>query len=82
MSFTCFVLFDLFNAINCRSKDTSIFKIGFFTNKTFIYSVIASLFGQLLIIYIPFLNPIFQTTPLSFGELLSLLILTSTLILE
>lgn len=33
MTFTCFVLFDMFNALSCRSQTKSIFQIGFFTNK-------------------------------------------------
>lgn len=43
MSFTTFVMFDMFNALSCRSDDKSIFEIGFFSNTFFAYAVGASL---------------------------------------
>ena len=33
MTFTCFVFFDMFNALSSRSQDRLIFEIGFFSNK-------------------------------------------------
>jgi len=66
MTFTCFVFFDMFNALACRSQTKSILEIGFFTNKAFLFSVGGSLIGQLLVIYFP---------PL---DLLSIILLTSS----
>lgn len=43
MSFTTFVMFDMFNALSCRSDDKSVFEIGFFSNTAFAYAVGASL---------------------------------------
>ena len=42
----------------------SIFTVGFFTNRVFIISVGGSLIGQLLVIYFPPLQAIFQTEAL------------------
>ncbi|KAK2192812.1 hypothetical protein NP493_22g04001 [Ridgeia piscesae] len=67
MTFTCFVLFDMFNALSCRSQTKSIFTIGFFSNKVFLVSVGGSLIGQLLVIYFPPLQAIFQTEALHFS---------------
>jgi len=39
MTFTTFVMFDMFNALTCRSTHKSIFKIGFFTNRAFVYAI-------------------------------------------
>uniref|UniRef100_A0A8C8S124 Calcium-transporting ATPase n=1 Tax=Pelusios castaneus TaxID=367368 RepID=A0A8C8S124_9SAUR len=61
MTFTCFVFFDLFNALTCRSQTKLIFEIGFFRNRMFLYSVLGSLLGQMAVIYIPPLQKIFQT---------------------
>uniref|UniRef100_A0A674GGL5 Cation-transporting P-type ATPase C-terminal domain-containing protein n=1 Tax=Taeniopygia guttata TaxID=59729 RepID=A0A674GGL5_TAEGU len=61
MTFTCFVFFDLFNALTCRSQTKLIFEIGFFRNRMFLYSVLGSFLGQLAVIYIPPLQKIFQT---------------------
>lgn len=43
LSFTTFVLFDMFNALSCRSDDKSVLEIGLFSNKFFAYAVGASL---------------------------------------
>ncbi|OWK15790.1 hypothetical protein Celaphus_00004004, partial [Cervus elaphus hippelaphus] len=64
MAFTCFVLFDLFNALTCRSQTKLIFEIGFLRNRTFLYSVLGSILGQLAVIYTPPLQRVFQTESL------------------
>ncbi|XP_054696770.1 calcium-transporting ATPase type 2C member 2 isoform X3 [Grus americana] len=61
MTFTCFVFFDLFNALTCRSQTKLIFEIGFFRNRMFLYSVLGSFLGQLAVIYVPPLQKVFQT---------------------
>ena len=33
MTFSVFILYQLFNVINCRSSDESVFKLGLFSNK-------------------------------------------------
>ena len=81
MTFTCFVLFDMFNALSCRSQVKSIFTIGLFSNKPFMISVAASIVGQLLVIYAPPLQKIFLTEALSFLDLIALTGLASTVFL-
>lgn len=69
MTFTCFVLFDLFNALTCRSQTKLICEIGFLRNRTFLYSVLGSILGQLAVIYVPPLQKVFQTENLgALGE--------------
>jgi len=80
MTFTCFVLFDLFNALSCRSQDKSIFTIGFTTNRLFIFAVAFSLFGQLLVIFFPPLQWVFQTEALYVQDLLFLTAITSSVL--
>uniref|UniRef100_A0A8C4K1M2 Calcium-transporting ATPase n=1 Tax=Dromaius novaehollandiae TaxID=8790 RepID=A0A8C4K1M2_DRONO len=65
MTFTCFVFFDLFNALTCRSQTKLISEIGFFRNRMFLYSVLGSFLGQLAVIYVPPLQKIFQTENLA-----------------
>uniref|UniRef100_A0A1I8J2V6 P-type Ca(2+) transporter n=1 Tax=Macrostomum lignano TaxID=282301 RepID=A0A1I8J2V6_9PLAT len=65
MTFTCFVLFDMFNALSCRSKSKSVFSVGLLTNRAFCLSVGMSLVGQLLVIYCPPFQAVFQTEALS-----------------
>uniref|UniRef100_A0A669QXX0 Calcium-transporting ATPase n=1 Tax=Phasianus colchicus TaxID=9054 RepID=A0A669QXX0_PHACC len=78
MTFTCFVFFDLFNALTCRSQTKLILEIGFFRNRMFLYSVLGSFLGQLAVIYVPPLQKIFQTENLGVLDLLFLTGLAST----
>lgn len=81
MTFTCFVFFDLFNALSCRSQDKSIFDIGFGTNRLFIAAVILSLCGQMLVIFFPPLQWVFQTEALHFQDFAFLTGITSSVLI-
>ncbi|KAK5624541.1 hypothetical protein RRF57_000257 [Xylaria bambusicola] len=80
MTFTCFVLFDMFNALSCRSESKSIFRgeVGLFSNKLFNWAVALSLAGQLLVIYFPWLQEVFQTEALGLVDLIRLVALASS----
>ncbi|XP_021787919.1 calcium-transporting ATPase type 2C member 2 isoform X2 [Papio anubis] len=78
MTFTCFVFFDLFNALTCRSQTKLIFEIGFLRNRMFLYSILGSILGQLAVIYIPLLQRVFQTENLGVLDLLFLTGLASS----
>ncbi|XP_046348725.2 calcium-transporting ATPase type 2C member 1-like isoform X3 [Haliotis rufescens] len=78
MTFTCFVFFDMFNALSCRSQTKSIFQVGFLTNKVFLVAVGGSIIGQLLVIYFPPLQAVFQTEALHATDFLFLIALTSS----
>jgi len=81
MTFTCFVLFDMFNALGCRSQTKSVLEFGLFANRFFLYAVGGSLIGQLLVIYFPPLQSVFQTEALSFGDILFLIMVSSTVLI-
>lgn len=80
MTFTCFVLFDMFNALSCRSEGKSVLRgeVALFGNRMFNFAVAASLLGQMAVIYLPFLQDIFQTEELYPTDLLRLVLLCST----
>lgn len=78
MTFTCFVLFDMFNALGSRSHTKSIFTIGFTTNKPFLFAVGGSVLGQLLVVYAPPLQSIFQTEALSLMDFIFLICVSSS----
>ncbi|VDL81612.1 unnamed protein product [Nippostrongylus brasiliensis] len=65
MTFTCFVLFDMWNALSCRSSRKMIWQIGLRRNRMFCMAVSASLVCQLLVIYWSPLQHVFQTEALS-----------------
>ncbi|OCL08573.1 calcium-transporting P-type ATPase-like protein [Glonium stellatum] len=79
MTFTCFVLFDMFNALTCRSESKSVLagEIGLFSNNMFNYAVAGSLLGQLAVIYLPVLQHIFQTEALGLLDLVHLIAVAS-----
>lgn len=80
MTFTIFVLFDMFNALTCRSASKSVLRgeIPLSGNKMFNYAVLGSLLGQLAVIYLPFLQGIFQTEALTFRDLMKLVLIASS----
>jgi Ca2+-transporting ATPase len=80
MAFTTLMLFQLFNVFNCRSTWRSAFD-GFFENKWLIAAVALSLFTQLLVIYVPFLQAAFHTTSLSAFDWLVATAVGSTLLI-
>jgi Ca2+-transporting ATPase len=79
MTFTAFVLFDMFNALTCRSEGKSVLmgEIKLFGNKMFNYAVAGSLIGQACVVYLPVGQRIFQTEALSLWDLVGLLMVAS-----
>ncbi|KAG5890132.1 hypothetical protein JTB14_027799 [Gonioctena quinquepunctata] len=78
MTFTCFVFFDMWNALSCRSQTKSVFTIGLFANKMFLIAVTLSILGQMLVVYVPPLQSIFQTEALTAWDIAFLTVLTSS----
>ena len=70
MVFTVIVWSQLTTALAVRSEKESLFKLGLFTNKAMLGAIAAGVVLQLVVIYVPSLNPIFDTKPLTAGELL------------
>ncbi|HQE18776.1 MAG TPA: cation-translocating P-type ATPase C-terminal domain-containing protein, partial [Aggregatilineales bacterium] len=63
-----------------RSEIYSIFQIGVFSNKYMQYAVFASIALLLAVVYIPFLQPVFDTVPLSlldWAEIIPLMLVPS-----
>ncbi len=69
MVFTTMVLAQMGNALAIRSNRESLLKIGIFSNRLMVFSVLISLALQLALIYIPFFQNIFKTQPLTIEEL-------------
>ena len=71
MVFTVLCLTQLGHVLAIRSEKQSLFTIGIFSNKYLLAAVALTFLLQMATIYVPFLNPIFKTAPLTPGELLS-----------
>jgi Ca2+-transporting ATPase len=68
MAFCSMVVFQWFQAINARSDELSVFKLGLFRNRMLIYSLCISVLLQLAVIYIPVLQVAFRTKALNLQE--------------
>jgi Ca2+-transporting ATPase len=62
--FTSTILFELVFVFNCRSESHSIFRSNLLQNKLLLLAAATSLALQLLVVYLPFLQVVFQTVPL------------------
>lgn len=61
--------------LNCRTEKQSIFKVGLFSNKRVVQGIIFEILLICAIIYIPFLQSIFQTAPIGIKEWAFLIVL-------
>jgi Ca2+-transporting ATPase len=68
MAFVTLSVSELVRAYTSRSERYSVLTIGVFSNRNMQYAVIASLVLLLLVVYVPFLQPIFNTTTLGLRE--------------
>ncbi|HEU0293557.1 MAG TPA: cation-translocating P-type ATPase [Anaerolineales bacterium] len=68
MAFVTLSLCELFRAYTVRSERASLFSIGIFSNRYMQYAVGLSIFLLILVVSVPFLQPIFNTHPPSLRE--------------
>ena len=80
IAFTVLSFSELLRAYTARSEHFSVFRIGLFSNKYMQYAILSSILLLLGVIYIPFLNPIFDTMPLTlldWSEIIPLILIPS-----
>lgn len=81
MTLITMAMYQWFNAWNCRSETQSLIKIGLFTN-TWLIAVMILVFSlQSAIVYVPFMQHIFKTVPLSLQDWIIVIALTAPIIL-
>lgn len=81
MVFTVLCLSQMGHVLAIRSETESFFSQGFSSNVPLTLAVALTFALQIAVIYVPFLNPIFKTTPLAMGELAVSLLLSSVVFL-
>lgn len=81
MAFTVLTLSQLAHVMAIRSESISLFRLGIFSNRYLAVAVCASLMLQMAIIYVPSLNGIFKTQPLSLNELIICFALSSVILI-
>lgn len=80
MTFTTFVMFDMFNAWTCRHNNKCFWEVAWNSNPAFLAAIAFSVGGQLGVIYLPPLQSVFRTVSLSAMDLGLVLLLASTML--
>lgn len=68
IAFTTLISAELIRAYSSRSERHSIIKLGVFSNKILVWASLLSFVLLLIVIYIPFLQPVFKTYSLSIND--------------
>jgi P-type Ca2+ transporter type 2C len=68
MTFATIVATQVGVVFNCRTNRTSVFKIGLFSNRMVVGGIVAELCILGLLMYVPFLQRVFNTAPLGMAE--------------
>lgn len=77
MTFTVLTLSQIGHLLAIRSEGESTFRLGFFSNRPLLGAVALTLALQISALYLPVLQTLLKTEPLSAGELLACLALSS-----
>jgi Ca2+-transporting ATPase len=77
MVFTVLCLSQLGHALAIRSERLSVFTLGLTSNRMLLLSLVGTLALQLMTIYLPPMNDLFRTEPLTLAELLICLVASS-----
>lgn len=70
MVFTVLCLSQMGHVLAIRSERQSLFSLGLFSNKPLVLAFLSTFVLQMATIYVPVLNPVFRTEPLTLTELL------------
>jgi Ca2+-transporting ATPase len=79
MVFTVLCLSQMGHVLAIRSERVSLFREGLLSNKPLLWAVLLTFGLQMTTIYVPALNPVFKTAPLTAGELVIALFLSSVI---
>jgi len=82
MAFTTLMMFQIFNVLNSRSHDKSIFKIGLFSNKYLWGAIFVSVLFQIPVIYTKIGNKLFSTVFLNLNDWLLIILVSSSVLIS
>lgn len=77
MAFLTIIMFRLFEVFACRSLTKNVLKMGLLKNRWLVGAVALSFTIVVLTLYVPFMNKIFDTMPISILEFVSIILLSS-----
>jgi len=80
MTFTTFVMFDMFNALACRNNNKPFYELRWNSNRMFLLALSFSLVGQMAVVYFPPLQSVFRTESLSFSDMMLIVCIALTML--
>jgi P-type Ca2+ transporter type 2C len=78
--FTTLAMFQVFNALNCRSLNQSFFKMKFLGNPYLLLGIAGSVLLQIGAIYLPFMQDALETAPLALRDWGLIILVTSSIV--
>lgn len=81
VALTTMVMFQMFHVFNCRSEEKSILKVPLLANKFLFFSVVSAMVAHLAALYLPPLQFVFRTTPLTLHQWLVILLAAGSVVL-
>ena len=80
VAFTVLALGQIFHVAAIHAGVRSFFRVWFSSNRFMLYAVISTVVLQLLVIYVPFLQSVFETYPIRITELLASVAIASVIL--
>jgi len=81
VALTTMVFFQFYQALNCRSETLSIFEMNPLSNPFLFVSMIGAFFAHLAVLYVPALQYVFRTVPLSFDQWVVVVLSSVTIVI-
>jgi len=75
IGFTALVGVQMIHTLNVRAQGTSVWKIGFFGNRLLLVAITMSLLLQIVVVYLPLGNELFDTVPIDLIDWAAILVL-------
>jgi Ca2+-transporting ATPase len=79
-AFATLIIFELFNALNSRSLEHSLFRTGIFSNRRLLLALLGSAAAMMLAIYWEPMQLIFKTAPLELEAWIRILLVSGTVV--
>ena len=68
MAFSTSIFAQNVHAFNLRSQRRSVFSLGLFSNRWLVIAFLTVIALEIMVVYVPFLQPVFKTMPLSWAD--------------
>jgi len=79
VAFTTLAMFQVFNALNCRSRDKSVFQLGLLANRYLVGALLLSVLLQIAANRLPFMQAALGTVPLTLLDWAMIVLVSSSI---